>query len=410
MKITIVTGIFSKEQTYFFDDMVKAFASFGAEVTVIAGYPNRNESDERRNYYISHPVMSLYDHVCVHWVGPKHREGKNLFSRMLRYLHLTVSLYREAVKTETDAYYIYSTPPFLGYIGCLLARKHAPTLYDAQDLFPDSLVHVKGYGENSPLIRFLRLMEKKVYRGNTHINVISNDMMKTIVRNGCPPEKAGVIFYGSNTAEISHISREENRLFDEFDIDRNKFIIAYGGAIRYLQRWPVTLRAAKILSKRIPQIEFVIFGDGACSDDLKRRVAAEGITNIRLFPMLPSHRMAELYSLGDLELVPLERGVTQFALPSKLWMIMAAESPILALLDENSEIADIIRKKEIGYVVDTEDGNLFAEQIGLIYKRKEELLQMGKRAREYVVKEHDLLSQYKLYYDELVRISSKNLS
>lgn len=404
MRITVVTGVFSKERTFFFHDLVKSLAGYGAEVTVVAAYPDKNESEEVRRYCLEHPVMRLFDGVRVHWVGPVSREGNRLFVRMLRYLRMTAALYREAKRTDTDVYYLYSTPPFLGYIGILLNRR-APTLYDAQDLFPDSLVHVKGYGENSPLIKLLRRLERLVYQKNSHINVISNDMRRTILANGCPPEKAGVIFYGANTSEISHVPRTENRLFDQYGISRESFIISYGGSIRYLQRWPTLLKAAELLRRRLPQVKFVIFGDGTAAEELKKEIAARGLDSVQLFPPLPSARMSELYSLGDLELVTLEQHVTRFALPSKLWMIMAAGSPTLAILDDPSEIADILRKNRLGYVLDTQDGAELAGFIERIYQERGSLREMGERARRYVEVYHDLEAHHRMYYKEMERLA-----
>lgn len=404
MRITVVTGVFSKERTFFFYDLVKSLAGFGAEVTVVAAYPDKNESEEVRRYCLEHPTMRLFDGVWVHWAGPVSREGNRLFVRMLRYLRMTVALYRKAKRTDADVYYLYSTPPFLGYIGILLARR-APTLYDAQDLFPDSLVHVKGYRENSLLIRFLRRLERLVYQKNSHINVISNDMRNTVIANGCPAEKVGVIFYGSNTAEINHVPRAENRLFDQYGISRDSFIISYGGSIRYLQRWSALLDAAEILRQRLPQVQFVIFGDGTAAEDLRKEVAARGLDSVRLFPSQPSTRMSELYSLGDLELVTLERQVTRFALPSKLWMIMAAGSPTLAILDDRSEIADILRENDLGYVLDTHDGAELAGFIERIYPQRGSLREMGERARRYVEVYHDLEEHHRMYYREMEKLA-----
>ena len=179
MKITFITGHLCKERHALLNELALDLSENGAEVTVLSGYPSRRISEEVRNYYLNHPVERIGKNVVVKRIGSKKGEGNGLFDRMLKYLVLTWSLYKEAKKTPTDAYYIYSSPPFLGWIGIKLAKR-APTLYNAQDLFPDTLVRIKGYGKHNPLIIFLRFMEKKVYKHNTKIVTISNEMKHTI--------------------------------------------------------------------------------------------------------------------------------------------------------------------------------------------------------------------------------------
>ena len=156
MKITFITGHLCKERHALLNELAIDLGENGAQVTVLTGFPSRRISEEVRQYYIEHPVEQITENVIVKRVGSKGGEGKGLFDRMIKYLLLTYNLYKHAKNTETDAYYIYSSPPFLGWMGILLAKK-APTLYNAQDLFPDTLIRIKGYSRKNPLIAFLQI-------------------------------------------------------------------------------------------------------------------------------------------------------------------------------------------------------------------------------------------------------------
>ena len=151
MKITFITGHLCKERHALLNELALDLGEYGAEVTVLTGFPSRRISDEVRQYYLEHPVEQISHNVIVRRIGSKRGEGKGLFERMIKYVFLTIQLYNEAKKVATDAYYIYSSPPFLGYIGCKLS-KIAPTLYNAQDLFPDTLIHMKHLSNKNPVI------------------------------------------------------------------------------------------------------------------------------------------------------------------------------------------------------------------------------------------------------------------
>ena len=215
MKVTFITGHLCKERHALLNELALDLGENGADVTVITGFPSRRISEEVKQYYLEHPVEQISDKVIVRRVGSRGGEGNGLFDRMIKYAKLTWTIYKEAKKTPTDVYYIYSSPFFLGWMGAKLV-KIAPTVYNAQDLFPDTLIKIKGYGEGNPMIKFFRMMERWVYRKNSRIITISEEMKRTIMSQKCPAEKIDVIYNWADTETLHHVARENNKLMDEF--------------------------------------------------------------------------------------------------------------------------------------------------------------------------------------------------
>ena len=337
MRITFITGHLCKERHALLNELAKDLGEYGAEVTVLSGYPSRRISNKVRQYYLAHPVEKISKNVVVKRIGTKKGEGNGLLERMFKYLFLTRELYKAAANTPTDVFYLYSSPPFLGYIGCKLA-KIAPTVYNAQDLFPDTLVHMKHISEKNPFIKFFRKKEATVYKKNTRIVTISEEMKRTIATT------------------------------DELGIDKKKFIVSYAGDIGLFQGWDVILDAAKILINDNPEIHFAIIGSGSYKPQLEKRITEEKITNVSVHPLQPANRLSEIYSIGDVELVPIEKGITKMALPSKTGVIMATGSPILALVDNGSDIEQIINGREIGIAIEHGNAEKLADAINLKIK------------------------------------------
>lgn len=400
MNITFITGHLCKERHALLNELALDLGENGAKVNVITGFPSRRISEEVKQYYLEHPVEQISENVIVRRVGSRGGEGNGLFDRMVKYAKLTWTIYEEAKKTPTDVYYIYSSPFFLGWMGAKLV-KIAPTVYNAQDLFPDTLIKIKGYGESNPMIKFFRMMERWVYRKNTRIVTISEEMKRTIMAQKCPAEKIDVVYNWADTESLHHVTRQDNKLMDELNIPKDKFIVSYAGDIGLFQGWPVIVEAAKKVHEVIPDILFVIIGAGSYKAQLEKQVAEEKLDFIEIRPMQPASRCAEIYSIGDLELVSIEPGLSKMALPSKTFVIMSAGSAVLSLVDQSSDIAQLIKEKDMGYTLEHGDANALANTILEAYNRREHLEEQGRNARAFAEQNAARKTQTKKYFDIL---------
>lgn len=395
MKITFLTGHLAKERHMLLFELAVDLSNYGADVTVITGFPSRRITKETRDYYLSHPVEHINDHLVVKRVGSKRGEGSGLLQRFIRYLFLSKRIIKEAIKTKTDCYYIYSSPAFLGYYAKKLAKK-APVVYNAQDLFPDSLFAVKPKIKSTFFGSYLRKKEEKTYSNCSSIITISEGMKKTIQSRCSEGKRIEVVYNWSDFNSLKHISRSENKLFDEYDIPRDKFIISYGGDIGLFQNWDVVVKAASLL-KDEKDIIFVLFGNGSKLEWLKNKIFENKLDNFYIFPMQPKNRISEVYSLGDLELVSLSKGFTSFALPSKIYNIFACKKPILALIDEESEYFDIINNNKFGYAIKPDDLDSLINSI--LKSRECELTQEGIAGYHYLIEQCSREKQTRKYFD-----------
>ncbi len=406
MKITFLIGHMVKERDLILYELAEDLGKHGAQVTIISGYPSRRISDEVREYYLNHPIEKINENVLSIRVGSKKGEGNGLFIRMLKYVSLSKAIIKKALSIETDVYYIYSTPPFLGYHINKL-RKKAPVLYNAQDLFPDSLINALHISEKNPLIYILRKFEKNIYNKSDSIVTISKDMKKHILKYGGEDSKVHVINNWADTDKIQPIKKENNSLYKEFKINKDKFTIVYAGDIGIHQRLDLFLKVAKKLSNITNNIQFVFFGNGVYVNKMKETIAMENLNNFYVFPLQPVDKISEVYSLGDIDIVSLEKGMTELALPSKIWSIMSVGRPMLALLDSNSDIAHTIDGK-LGYVIDEMSVDEICETIIKCANNKDTLVEMGLSARNIVTVENNRMKQTKKYYKELESIMEKN--
>jgi glycosyltransferase involved in cell wall biosynthesis len=83
----------------------------------------------------------------------------------------------------------------------------------------------------------------------------------------------------------------------------------------------------------------------------------------------------------DIGLISFKPGMCGVSVPSRMYNIMAAGKPILAIADSDSELARVVREERIGWVVDPGNSRAISAAMVEAKSSPEELIAMGLRAR-----------------------------
>jgi len=402
LHVALVSAYFAPEITpitHLYADLAEDFCRYGAQVSVITNLPNRGLSEEERVSYLERTDETTPEGYRILRVGNKTREGKNFALRALHFIVNTRALYRAAKELKADVYLLGSMPPFLGLVGAGLSRR-ARTVYILQDIFPDSMVAMGKFTEWHPVVRLSRRMEQRIYRKNSAFVTLSEDMKRTLTARGIEPHKIAVIPNWADTESILPIPREKNPLFDELNLPRDGFYAVYAGTLGILQEPDVILDAAKLLPGE-SDIRIIIFGDGALLEHIKSRIEHEQITNVLLFGLYPAERVAEVYSLGDAALVPLKKGTTRFAMPSKTWSALAAGRPVIVCAEAGSEWARSIEHESYGVCVTPGEPQEMADAILNLHASTVPLDELGARARSFACEHASRARATRAYFDWL---------
>ena len=284
-----------------------------------------------------------------------------------------------------DVAFVDSTPPIQGLKMPLIKwLKRKPTIYNVQDIFPDSLVGTGLTHEGSLIWKIGRIVEKITYRYADKIIVISEDFKKNIMAKGVPEDKIVVVYNWVDQNKVVDVPRAENKLFDVYGLERSKFYITYNGNIGLTQNMDMLLEVAKELQEEYEDIHFVLVGNGAYLDEVKRKVADQQLENVHLLPFQPYEDISHVFSLGDASLVISKPGVGANSVPSKTWSIMSASRPVLANFDEN-ELKTIIENNHCGIFTKAGDKDAFKESILTLYNHRELCKEYGHNGRKFVL-------------------------
>jgi glycosyltransferase involved in cell wall biosynthesis len=389
LKILKLAPYYDPEQissSHLTKDLEEAYVNAGFEIEIYAPMPTRGVTNEIRRKYKKIKYEEKYGgKIKIHRFA-MFKEGRNPVLRAIRYNLCHVIQYFKALRAkDIDVIIAGSTPPTQGILVALVKKKlKVPVIYNLQDIFPDSLVNTGLTDEGSLLFKIGRIVENFTYRNADKIIVISEDFKKNIMAKGVPEEKIEIIYNWVDENEVIPITKDNNILFDKFELSRDRFYVVYAGNLGYAQNIEVILLTAKLLEQK-EDIQFIIIGNGAQEDVYKTMIEDFNLNNTFIFPLRPYSEVSHVYSLGNVSIVSCKEGYGKSAMPSKTWSIMSAGKPVLANFDENTDLQRIIEDNKVGLFTKAGDIEALRDAILYLYNNEQICLQMGNNARRFIL-------------------------
>ena len=384
MKVIFPFSYYYPEQCagiFVVDDLMHRLAAEGDESVIYVPTPTRNVREGvewKRNEVLCDGKMVV---KRFHMYG----EGKNPVLRALRYCFCELAYMHHLLWDKYDVAFIDSTPPIQGLkLPIVRLFRKCPVVYNAQDLFPDTLSGTGLVKKGGLLWKIGSWVARVTFNNTDKIIAISEDIKRTLVEEkGIPADKVVVVYNWVDSDAVVPIAKEENPLFDEFGLSRDKFHVVYAGNLGNAQNINIVVDAAARL-RDDEDVEFVVFGSGGLENDIRARIEAEGLKNLRLLPLQPVERVKYVYSLGDVCLVSCKEGLGGSAMPSKTWSILSCGRPVLANFDEG-ELQMILTKNELGVFTKAGDLEGFVEAIRQLASESKKCAEMGARGRQFIL-------------------------
>jgi colanic acid biosynthesis glycosyl transferase WcaI len=264
------------------------------------------------------------------------------------------------------------------------ALRRIPAVFSIHDVYPDVGITL-GIFRHRSVIALVAALERFCLREATRIRILSESFAPRLRVLGVPDSKMVLIYDWVDTHLIQPISRDnafarEHQLLD-------KFVVLYAGNVGFSQGLESVLFAARKLAE-LPDIEFVVVGDGASRERLVAQAQKLGLVNVQFLPFQPRTRLPEVLATADVSLVMLQRGIGAQSLPSKSFSILASGRPLVSSVDENSDLSRLITRSQAGVCIPAEDPDRLVEAI--LTLRDDPCLRerLGQNGRAYAVKYH----------------------
>ncbi len=310
----------------------------------------------------------------------------NLVARALGFIGLTglATVAGLAARGPFDGVIAVSPPLTFGAAGWLLARRHrCPLVFNVQDVFPDVAVEVGAIG--SPrAIAFFRWLERATYRRADAVTVLSDDLAANVSRKVDVADGTGrrpVVRVVPNFVDTDSI-RPADRM-TRYRVEHglgDRTVVMYAGNLGHSQSLDLVVAAADRHRDR-HDLVYVVNGGGVRADDL--RAAAAQRENLVVVDYQPADRVPEVLASADLHLVPLRTGLGESSVPSKTYSILAAGRPLVASIDEDSEVARVVVEAGAGLAVPPDDVEALVEAVEVLVADPERRIRMGEAGRRW---------------------------
>ncbi|HEV7500113.1 MAG TPA: glycosyltransferase family 4 protein, partial [Vicinamibacteria bacterium] len=136
----------------------------------------------------------------------------------------------------------------------------------------------------------------------------------------------------------------------------------------------------------VPDLRFVLVGDGPEKQLLVRLARERGLGNVRFLDAIGREKMPALLASADVSLVPL-RMTLPGAVPSKIYEAMGAGVPIVLISE--GEAAALVGRSGAGLVVAPGDAAGAASAIRKLASDPDLRRNMGKAGREAALRDFD---------------------
>ncbi len=341
----------------------RAFREQGHDVAVVTCFPNHPtgtlQPEDRGVRSRRDEMDGVAVHRCWSFVTPNRGFVKKLVGH-LTFMFTAFGGLRRAAREGRPDVVIVSSPTFFSvftaYVWCGLRR--VPWVFEVRDLWPAIFVEL-GVLRSRVLVWMLERMELFLYRRATAVVTVTQAFADDIERRGIPRGKLATVRNGVQLDGYGPAERDAE-FAASVGLD-GKFVVLYLGAHGISHALSRVLEAAALL-RDVPEIHFVLVGEGAEKEALVAEAGERGLTNVLFHAGVPKDEVPRWYALADAGLVPL-RDVPLFRtfIPSKMFELMASGLPVVASVD--GEARDILEESGAARIVPPEDAAAIAREI-----------------------------------------------
>jgi colanic acid biosynthesis glycosyl transferase WcaI len=315
------------------------------EVTILCGRPSYDPT-ERRAWRFWQTERS--GNVKIIRAGSTDYPRTQMTRRIFNYLSYVALSVPRALVLRCDVVLAMTDPPFEGIVGALVALlKGKPYVYNIRDMYPDMAV---GGSIVAPglLARVWEKLHRWALRRATRVIVLGEDMRARIISKGVDPRRVVVVRDGT---EIISAESPEPPLDDE--VVRRiradfRFVLVHAGNLGFYGAWNTLLAAAGELSS--DGVGCVFVGDGAQRAALE--TAAAGAKNVRFLSFFPASKIPSVLAAADAHIITIKRGLEGVVVPSKMYGILAAGRPIVAVAPKETDAASLGMQRGFGISAD----------------------------------------------------------
>lgn len=343
-------------------------------VTLLCGRPSYDPTERRpwRPYQTEKDGL-----VRIIRVGSTSFPRFNMKKRLMNYLSYLLLAVPRALFLDCDVLLAMTDPPFQGIVGAFVALlKRKPYAYNIRDLYPDMAV---GGDIVQPglLARLWERMHRWALRRARCVIVLGEDMRARIIAKGVEPSRVAVIRDGAELPKTAELLPSPDPEVVHAIRGGFSFVLLHAGNLGFYGAWNTLITAARKLAN--DGVGLVFVGEGALRGQLE--IAAAGAENIRFLDYFPSDKIPSVIASADVHIVTIKRGLEGVVVPSKMYGILVAGKPIVAVAPKETDVVSLGEKQGFAVAADPDKPAELVNVIRALTADVKKLRAMGEAGR-----------------------------
>lgn len=396
----VVSELYYPEETstgYYLTRIAEGLAA-DFRVKVLCGQPNYSARG------VKSPKREIHRKVEIFRAWGTTLDKNIIPFRVLNMLTLGLAVFWKAFLKfrKNEKVLVVTTPPSLPFITAFAAVLRGANYYLLiHDNYPEILIAVGKAKENSLFVSILDFFNGQLYKKAAKIIVVGRDMQELVERKTVGFDVP--IQYIPNWAELEQVEpadRRNNPLLKELGLT-DKFVFLYAGNMGHPNDLESLLKCAENLSKN-PKFHFIFLGAGVKRKWLEAELTIKKLPNVTLLSPRPRSEQNIFLNACDVAIVSLVKKMKGVSMPSRTYNILAVGKPILALTEENSEIARVISEERIGWIVPPDDSVTLEKTILMIEKDRALIEPMKARARNSALTKYSVETAVRRYLQTII--------
>jgi colanic acid biosynthesis glycosyl transferase WcaI len=385
-------------------DLSEYLAGKGNDVQVVTAFPSAPQwkirAEYRGRWYLSETIRRVKIRRTYIYIPPNPRPA---LQRILFDLSFSISAFIGSLLSGPCDLVIAVSPPLqLGLAAWLLSRyRGVPLMLHIQDIVSEAAVATGSLKPAGAADRIARMMERFLYKRADGIGVICEGFRRIIVNSGADSRKIRVL---PNFVDLDFVKPCEraNQFRKQHGLSSTDFVLMYSGSISSKQGLEILVEAARFISD--PTIKVLIIGDGTRLREIQSLASDLRLANVVFLPLQSRDTLSTQLGAADLLVVTQKATVKDIVFPGKLLYYMAAQRPILAIVNSDSETGRFVAAERVGAVVPPDSSEAVAKAI--IELRSQSLTELGRNARSVAERYFDrkiVLPEFEVLLEGLAR-------
>ena len=382
-KFLLISQVFYPDQVStanLFTTLCSSLAERNIEVEVWAAHPSYTELKRQ-------PARVNYKGINIQYLASTNFEKNSLAGRFSNIITFMISVsFKLLFSRDKSPVWTHTTPPFLGILLSHICKlKKRKFVYIMLDIFPEGLIRLGKVSGSNVFIRLWHRLFVGSLKKSEKIVVIGRDI-KQFIEKICPEcqKKIEYIPHWQDDRLIYPTNFTDNEFVREKGLQK-KFVVQYSGNIGL---WNEVKTMGRAVKKNLEDIVYIFVGGGIRKTELLNEFSLEDQQNVFMMPFQNNSDFNNIMGASHVHLVTLRDGLEGMAVPCKIYGILAAGRPVIAMVPELSEIAFIVSEEKCGMVINPTDLDGLINAILLLKSNTDLRIEMGQNSRKAFEKKY----------------------